>query len=227
MDDLPESSLHLLWRVYKLPLLLGGVSFFFVTLSLMLIVRSSYSNAPIQYAHADGTAIENSSNQSSQSANLKQIAIDIEGAIVHPGVIILPAGSRIEDGIHAAGGFTQTADTEYIARQINRAMKVADGMKIYIPFKNETSHIKDSVQRADDTSYNLDPLLRSGSTSQNGSIVSINMASKEQLDTLTGVGPVTSQKIIDNRPYQTLEELVSKKAVGQALFTKIKPLLSL
>jgi competence protein ComEA len=52
--------------------------------------------------------------------------------------------------------------------------------------------------------------------------VNINQATEEELDALPGVGPVTAQKIISNRPYQSVDDLVSKKAVGQSVFSKIK-----
>jgi competence protein ComEA len=94
-------------------------------------------------------------------------------------------------------------------------MKVADGMKVYIPVIGETSHNLGTV------------VATPGTSSQNGVFVSVNMASKDQLDSLAGVGPVTAQKIIDNRPYQTLEDLVTKKAIGPSLFEKLKNSLSL
>ena len=43
-----------------------------------------------------------------------------------------------------------------------------------------------------------------------------------ELETLTGVGPVTAQKIIENRPYLGIEDLISKKVVNQSTFTNIK-----
>lgn len=100
-----------------------------------------------------------------------------------------------------------------------------------------------------ETSHNIDPSRRLGESSQNKSqyntasttdssdrlsqdgsdamLISINSASQFELELLPGVGPVTAQKIIDNRPYETLEELVIKKAVGQKLFEKIKQYVSL
>jgi competence protein ComEA len=51
--------------------------------------------------------------------------------------------------------------------------------------------------------------------------ISINNASSTELESLSGIGPVTAKKIIDNRPYATLEELKEKKAVGNSLFEKI------
>lgn len=57
--------------------------------------------------------------------------------------------------------------------------------------------------------------------------VSVNSALAEDLEALPGIGPVTAKKVIDNRPYQTLEDLVNKKAMGQALFNKLKDQLTL
>ena len=92
---------------------------------------------------------------------------------------------------------------------MNRAMKLVDGGKIYIP------------------SLSSSPVSPQSPQSPLSSVVSVNFATESELDTLSGVGPATAQKIIANRPYQTLDELVSKKAVGTALFEKIKDQLSL
>ena len=58
-------------------------------------------------------------------------------------------------------------------------------------------------------------------------MVNINTASETELDALPGVGPVTAQKIISNRPYQKIDDLVSKKAVGASVFSKIKDQISI
>jgi competence protein ComEA len=61
--------------------------------------------------------------------------------------------------------------------------------------------------------------------------VSINTAGEEQLCTLKGIGPATAQRIIsyreENGLFQTLEDLMRVKGIGQATFDKIKDMISL
>lgn len=211
-------------RVYRLPILFGGISFFLIVVSILLLVKSSYSDAPILFLDRHGGVISAVSNISSDSASTIKLVVDVEGAVKNPGVVSLMSGSRVEDAIRAAGGLRSDADTDYIARSLNKAMKVADGMKLYIPSKTETSHNGDcsTSQNDGDVVQSCGLVATIEKSSQNATHISINTASNEQLDTLPGIGPVTAQKIIDNRPYQTIEELVTKKAVGQAVFEKIR-----
>jgi competence protein ComEA len=195
------------FRTYKIPIILGSVSLLCIVVALVLLVKSTQGVTPIQFSQ--------DSTLGTESANFKAITVDVEGAVLRPGVISLPLGSRVEDSIIAAGGLTKNADENYVAQKINRAMKVADGMKIYVPTTDETSH-----------NIGTD-VATPGISSQNGAYVSVNLASKDQLDSLPGVGPVTAQKIIDNRPYASLDDLVAKKAIGPSLFEKLKNTLSL
>ncbi|HLD24503.1 MAG TPA: ComEA family DNA-binding protein [Patescibacteria group bacterium] len=195
------SALKKIVDVYRLPILLGGVSFLFIALSLTIFIKSYQRVAPITFS--------SDTEQSSVAGEIAptQITVDIEGAVVNPGVYELAVGSRVDDGIEAAGGFTKDADTEAISRSMNRAAKLSDGAKLYIPRVGET-----------ETSSVSSP----SSPSSLSTLININSASQSELEALSGVGPVTAGKIIGGRPYMRLEELVEKKAMSQSLFEKLK-----
>lgn len=134
-----------------------------------------------------------------------EIVVDVDGAVVKPGVYHLQFGARLEEAVAASGGLTQDADRG----RINLAAKVTDGQKVYIPAQGE--EVLDNRQQVTSSSTNL---------------ININTASESQLDKLPGIGPVTAGKIINLRPYGSLEELLSKKAVTSSVYQKIKDLVT-
>ena len=150
------------------------------------------------------------SSEASPSASL-YIKVDIEGSVVKAGLYEFSEGERIEDALKKAGGLNEKADLDWIEKNINKAAKLADGGKIYIPSLGETKEGPLAVKKTENN------LL--GVTS---GLININTASQAELEALPGVGPVTAGNIISGRPYSRPEELKEKKAVGQALFDKIK-----
>ena len=150
--------------------------------------------------------IEIISTSQGEALQGQRIVVHVDGAVAKPGVYELDSGARVSDAVSASGGLSKDADTA----KVNLAAKVSDGQKIYIPKIGEQSAGGSQSVAGDSTS----------------ALVNINTASESQLDTLPGIGPVTAQKIIASRPYSTPEELLSKKAVGQSVYGKIKDLVT-
>jgi len=142
----------------------------------------------------------------------KVISVDVSGAVLQPGVYKLNDGSRIEEAIKVAGGFSSTANQEYISKYLNMAQKLSDGMKIYVSFAGDPISPSSYVGQGTVVGVNTQAKIN------------INTASQSELEALPGIGPVTASKIISDRPYQSVEELLSKKIISKTVFGKIKDL---
>ena len=132
-----------------------------------------------------------------------EIFVDIEGAVVRPGVYQLAENERFKDALIKAGGFSEKADRGYCEKNLNMAQLLKDGQKIYIPFVGDTPSIP---------GYN--------EAKTTGGVVNVNSASLSELDTLEGVGTVRVNSIVKNRPYTTIEELVSKGGLTKQILEK-------
>ena len=75
----------------------------------------------------------NLENEETQNNNEELIMVYITGEVKNWGVIELNEGARIVDAVNKAGGFTESADQE----KVNLAYVLTDGVKIYIPSKEE------------------------------------------------------------------------------------------
>ena len=146
-----------------------------------------------------------------------EVVVDVQGAVLRPGVQRLAAGSRVGDAIAAAGGYGPRVDAARAGAELNLAAPVADGDRIVVPARGDAA--------ASQTSGNGG----AGGGDGGGGLVNINAASASELDELPGVGPVTAQKIIDARaeqPFATVEELRDRKVVGAATFEKLRDLVT-
>ena len=181
----------------------------FLILGLFLFGMILIGIGLIQILGQEQTQIKFEKGEDVAGVKTSQIKVDVDGEVLNPGVYELNSGARIQDALIAAGGLTQNANR----KAINLAAKIADGQKIYIPAKGEVV-----------SSSQINPIR--GSTPNSG-LVSMNSATQADLEELPGIGPVTAVKIIDNRPYGSVEELLERKVVGKATFEKIKDLVSL
>jgi competence protein ComEA len=133
-----------------------------------------------------------------------ELVVDVAGKVKRPGIVTLPAGSRVHEAIAAAGGVRGKVDTS----TVNMARVLADGEQILLgvePVPGNSS---------------------TGGSSTSGARISLGSASLEQLDTLPGIGPVTAQAILTHRsehgPFTSVDDLLDVKGIGEATLADIR-----
>lgn len=156
------------------------------------------------------------SDGSSHKASAElEVYVDVDGAVVRPGVYRLKDGARVSQAIDAAGGLTAEADVT----GLNRASKITDGQKIYVPTVGEQEAAA-AVGGAESSAATTP-----GAGSSSG-LVNINTASAAELQTLSGIGPSMAQSIIDERskngPFASVDDLMRVSGIGEKKLAKIK-----
>lgn len=150
---------------------------------------------------------EYSDKNEESSVQTQVIFVDIGGAVEEPGVYEVAKDTRLFEVIEMAGGLSEDADPDHV----NRASFVEDGQKIIIP-------VKGSEYTDDRTAASFSPEPDSG-------LININTASAEELKTLSGIGDVTAEKIIEYRSstaFKSKEDIMSVDGIGSKTYEKIK-----
>ena len=179
------------------------------------------SGAEGALAPADQTLPRASADPSATTAGPSdRVAVHVAGRVRHPGLVRLPAGSRVQDAIRAAGGATPGADLD----AINLARKLTDGEQIRVLAPGDPA-----------------PPLGQGAAGTGGPAgpgtpgatpaapLDLNTATAEQLDTLPGVGEVTAGRIVAYRtahPFTAVDELLEVPGIGQRRFDQLKDLVT-
>jgi DNA uptake protein ComE-like DNA-binding protein len=164
--------------------------------------------------------VEILSNISTTPVEAKTIVVEVSGSVEKPGVYKLSEGARVEDLLIAGGGISADADRTWVEKYINRAAKLTDGQKLYILKTGEQTNNSSANNSG---GIKVDQGIFGVSS---GTLVNINTASLSELDALPGIGQVYGQSIIEHRPYSDIGELVSRGALKQGVYDKIKDLVT-
>ena len=171
-----------------------------------------------------GPASSGGATSGGDTAGSGQIVVDVDGAVAHPGLYKLPADSRVQAALAAAGGLSPQAD----AHRINRAAKLHDGQKLYVLSQGESTppQAASSGQGCEGQSCTSAEGGVADSDAEGQGLVNINTANATQLTQLPGVGPAIAQKIIDyrtaNGPFTSVDDLTKVPGIGAAKLAQIK-----
>ena len=176
--------------------------------------RAEGSSPSVEPGSGDVSNGEASDDSSPKAPAATEVYVDVDGAVASPGVYRLKDGARVTQAIDAAGGLTPEADVT----GLNRASKVVDGQKIYVPKVGEQT-----VAAGDGA--DVGAAASSGVGDATG-LVNINTASASELQTLSGIGPSMAQSIIDERTkngaFASVDDLMRVSGIGEKKLAKIK-----
>ena len=184
-------------------IVLAAVTVAAVLAAVVLLARQD-DNAPVRIIAP-----------SSQQEEAAQVRVYVNGAVVRPGVYTLDPNSRITDALDAAGGVTD----EGILDGLNLALRVKDEAEYYVLKVGESRPAASTSSTA-----------TAGSDAQPGSLIDLNLASVELLDTLPGIGPSLAQAIVayreNVRPFQSVAEVQEVPKIGPVTYENIRELVT-
>lgn len=144
--------------------------------------------------------------------SVPDVVVHVAGAVATPGVYRLPAGSRVEAALAAAGGPAPDGD----AGMVNLAAVLVDGQRLYVPRVGEAVPAS-AVPSPDASAPPAGP-------------IDVNHATAGQLDELPGVGPATAAAIVRHReqhgPFASVEQLLDVPGIGPAKLAAFRELVT-
>ncbi|MGO3151403.1 MAG: helix-hairpin-helix domain-containing protein [Galactobacter sp.] len=175
-------------------------------------------------ADATAPALPDGDDPTTQAS---QLQVHVIGAVKKPGLYRLPDGARVDDAVKAAGGATGKANLA----GVNLAGAVGDGTQVRVPAKGESSTVAggSGSETLGAPQQGVQPLsVRPGTDAANTepSIVNLNTADATALQTLPGVGPAMSQRLIEWReqhgPFTSAADLDAVPGIGPAMLAKLE-----
>ncbi len=142
-----------------------------------------------------------SNNVSLDSKDNLMLDAFVGGAVDSPGVYSIKTGSTLLDLIELAGGFSRDADIEYVHKSLNLSRSLEQEDHVFVPKIELNKHVQD--------------------TSYSNNSFDINTVAFEELVSISGIGEKTAQKIINGRPYQSIEDIKDIDGIGDVTYSKL------
>ena len=162
-----------------------------------------------------------SENNPAMQIEIPPVIIHIAGAVKNPGVYQLKPTDRIVDAVKIAGGATEEANLDLI----NLAVLLKDGQKIIVPYKTYS----ETGEEINANAYKHVARAYSSSPVSNSAKININTANATMLQTLSGIGPVLSERIIEYRNqnglFGVIDDIKDVSGIGEKKFEGIKDLI--
>jgi comEA protein len=168
-------------------------------------------------------------NNSQFEIQREQIEVDdrwvlyVTGSVQNPGVYRLPEGARVFQLVEAAGGLTATAD----AVAVNLAAHLQDGDHLHVPKKGDNPVAGNEARPSPGGTRATNATERNQKNSPGKPYIDINAASAAELQTLPGLGPSTSERIIQyrnkNGRFKRVSDLINVSGIGAKKLEAIEP----
>ena len=173
------------------------------TVGIAFLVLLLFSGGLIINASNKDTNLENVVNNENnlEDLGIGVIAVEILGEVRNPGIYYMNENDRVSDVIRVSGGLTNKGTTE----GVNIAIKVSDGLKVYIPKKN-------------DDSINL---------------ISLNTCSDVVLEELLTniIGSTKARAVVkyrkNNGYFSSVEDILKVSGITESVYSKVKEYLIL
>ncbi len=179
------------------------------------LYQSEIAGAKAQVEGDTSAATTSSAVGTPDAAEQVRVMVHVVGSVRHPGVYELVAESRVIDAVDAAGGTLPDA----VLSAINMARVVADGEQILVPDEDDPAQTSAGGGGGGGGSP-------AGTAGGQPAPVDLNTADAAALETLPGVGPATSAKIIADReangPYARVEDLGRVSGIGPKKLEQLK-----
>jgi competence protein ComEA len=151
-----------------------------------------------------------------------RVVVHVAGRVRRPGVLELPAGSRVVDAIEAAGGARPGAHLGLL----NLARPLVDGEQIAVGVPGAAAAPPAGPVDIAGTATST----TTGTAGAPTALVNLNTASQAELEELPGVGPVTATSIIewrtDNGAFSTVDELIEVSGIGEVTLAELRDLVT-